>query len=208
MVRRFTGTSAISGGLAALMKTSATSPNTSRSRSTKAEYLGMAWNDFTRNQIVPFGEIPFYLGIGNHETIRPKDHAAFVAQFRASSICPTCARSACSTIQPIFSRSRTTTGSSTAWISSISTTRPRISLTRISLPGLKNAPLRFGEHADSHHRRGNARGAAGKHFEGPQHGSIQGWNGNRPSCLCGPSERREQRRQARVRIWPATRTIS
>ena len=48
---------------------------------TKAEYLGMAWNDFTRNQIVPFGEIPFYLGIGNHETIRPKDHAAFVAQF-------------------------------------------------------------------------------------------------------------------------------
>ncbi len=48
---------------------------------TKAEYLDMAWNDFTQNQIVPFGDIPFYLGIGNHETVRPKDHAAFVAQF-------------------------------------------------------------------------------------------------------------------------------
>jgi Calcineurin-like phosphoesterase len=48
---------------------------------TKAEYLDMAWNDFIQNQIVPFGEIPFYLGIGNHETIPPKDHAAFLAQF-------------------------------------------------------------------------------------------------------------------------------
>ena len=48
---------------------------------TKPEYLDMAWNDFTQNQIAPFGKIPFYLGIGNHETKAPKDHAAFVAQF-------------------------------------------------------------------------------------------------------------------------------
>ncbi len=48
---------------------------------TRAEYLDTAWDDFTRNQIVPFGNIPFYLGIGNHETVRPKNHAAFVAQF-------------------------------------------------------------------------------------------------------------------------------
>ncbi len=48
---------------------------------TKAEYLDMAWNDFIQNQIVPFGKVPFYLGIGNHETVPPKDHAAFLAQF-------------------------------------------------------------------------------------------------------------------------------
>jgi hypothetical protein len=47
----------------------------------KLEYQAMAWNDFTESQIVPFGDIPFYLGIGNHETIAPKDHAAFLAQF-------------------------------------------------------------------------------------------------------------------------------
>jgi hypothetical protein len=48
---------------------------------TRSEYLDMAWTDFTQNQIAPFGKIPFYLGIGNHETVAPKDHAAFVAQF-------------------------------------------------------------------------------------------------------------------------------
>jgi hypothetical protein len=48
---------------------------------TKAEYLDMAWDDFTRNQIAAFGDTPFYLGIGNHETVAPKNHDAFVARF-------------------------------------------------------------------------------------------------------------------------------
>jgi hypothetical protein len=48
---------------------------------TKDEYQAMAWDDFVRSQMAPFGDLPFYLGIGNHETIAPKDHAAFVAQF-------------------------------------------------------------------------------------------------------------------------------
>jgi hypothetical protein len=48
---------------------------------TKAEYEDMAWNDFIQNQIAPFGNVPFYLGIGNHETTPPMDHAAFLAQF-------------------------------------------------------------------------------------------------------------------------------
>jgi hypothetical protein len=47
----------------------------------KPEYLDMAWNDFTESQVAAFGTMPFYLGIGNHETIPPKDHAAFLAQF-------------------------------------------------------------------------------------------------------------------------------
>jgi hypothetical protein len=48
---------------------------------TEAEYLNMAWDDFTQNQMAAFGDTPFYLGIGNHEVIPPKDHAAFLAQF-------------------------------------------------------------------------------------------------------------------------------
>ncbi len=50
---------------------------------TKSEYLDMAWSDFIQNQIAPFDPVPFYLGIGNHETIAPKDHAAFLKQFRS-----------------------------------------------------------------------------------------------------------------------------
>jgi hypothetical protein len=56
---------------------------------TKLEYEEMAWNDFTQNQIVPFGNLPFYLGIGNHETTPPKDHAAFLAQFSSQLDLPT-----------------------------------------------------------------------------------------------------------------------
>jgi len=48
--------------------------------------LGMyekhAWDDFIENQITPWGDTPFFLGIGNHETTPPKNRAAFVEQFR------------------------------------------------------------------------------------------------------------------------------
>jgi hypothetical protein len=45
-----------------------------------------AWDDFKRNQIAPFENIPipFYLGIGNHETIPPKTRCEFVKAFAAS----------------------------------------------------------------------------------------------------------------------------
>jgi hypothetical protein len=48
---------------------------------TIAEYLGTAWVDFERNQIEPFGTMPFFLGIGNHETIAPKTREEFVSTF-------------------------------------------------------------------------------------------------------------------------------
>src|SRR5215470_16940694 len=41
-------------------------------RATIAEYLADAWNDAQQNQIEPFGDVPFFLGIGNHEVIPPK----------------------------------------------------------------------------------------------------------------------------------------
>ncbi len=44
-------------------------------------YERLAWSDFITNQIGPFGNMPFYLGIGNHEVIPPKTEDAFKRQF-------------------------------------------------------------------------------------------------------------------------------
>ncbi|MFY9561584.1 MAG: hypothetical protein WAQ52_15225 [Terriglobales bacterium] len=45
------------------------------------DYQNRAWDDFIENQIAPFGNTPFYLGIGNHETIPPKTRTEFLIQF-------------------------------------------------------------------------------------------------------------------------------
>jgi hypothetical protein len=44
-------------------------------------YLLNEWSDFIQNQIAPFGPLPFFLGIGNHETVKPKTKTEFVSQF-------------------------------------------------------------------------------------------------------------------------------
>ncbi len=46
-------------------------------------YLPRAWPDFIDHQIAAFGNVPFYVGIGNHETIPPKDKIQFRRQFAA-----------------------------------------------------------------------------------------------------------------------------
>ena len=48
-----------------------------------SDYESLAWDDFIENQIVPFEsmEIPFYVGIGNHEVVAPKTREQFVIQF-------------------------------------------------------------------------------------------------------------------------------
>lgn len=45
------------------------------------EYLRKAWDDFIQSQIKGFGDIPFYVGIGNHELYFPKTRSDFVSQF-------------------------------------------------------------------------------------------------------------------------------
>ena len=46
------------------------------------EYLSIAWQDFIDSQIAPFGSIPFFVGIGNHEVIPPaKTREGFLLQF-------------------------------------------------------------------------------------------------------------------------------
>jgi hypothetical protein len=44
-------------------------------------YLNMAWPDFVENQIKPWGVLPFFVGIGNHEMVPPKARDEFIAQF-------------------------------------------------------------------------------------------------------------------------------
>lgn len=44
-------------------------------------YERLAWFDFVEHQITPFGKLPFYVGIGNHEVIPPKDEDAFKRHF-------------------------------------------------------------------------------------------------------------------------------
>ena len=46
------------------------------------KYQRIAWDDFVQNQIKAFDGIPFYLGIGNHEVIPPKNEDAFKRSFR------------------------------------------------------------------------------------------------------------------------------
>jgi hypothetical protein len=44
-------------------------------------YEKEAWNDFIASQVAPFGKMPFFIGIGNHETVPPKSRAEFTLQF-------------------------------------------------------------------------------------------------------------------------------
>src|SRR5271170_5268485 len=49
---------------------------------TIAEYENIAWPDFVESQMNPFGSIPVFLGIGNHEIIPPyKTREDFLMQF-------------------------------------------------------------------------------------------------------------------------------
>jgi hypothetical protein len=45
------------------------------------DYENQAWSDFIESQTKPFGSMPFFLGIGNHETVPPKTRADFLVQF-------------------------------------------------------------------------------------------------------------------------------
>ena len=46
-----------------------------------ADYLINAWPDFISNQLQPFGQLPVYLSLGNHELIPPKTRDQLVVQF-------------------------------------------------------------------------------------------------------------------------------
>jgi hypothetical protein len=49
--------------------------------STISDYLAAAWPDFIQHQLKPFGDLPVFLAIGNHEMISPMTREKYVAQF-------------------------------------------------------------------------------------------------------------------------------
>jgi len=48
---------------------------------TFSDYFAAAWPDFIQHQVLPFGDLPVFLGIGNHELILPMTRPQYVAQF-------------------------------------------------------------------------------------------------------------------------------
>src|ERR1700686_4656455 len=44
-------------------------------------YLSAAWPDFITHQLDPFGDLPIFLGMGNHETVLPATREAWLIQF-------------------------------------------------------------------------------------------------------------------------------
>jgi hypothetical protein len=56
------------------------------------DYENAAWNDFIKYQLAPFGTMPVFLGIGNHETIPPKTREEYIAQFGEWLASPTLQR--------------------------------------------------------------------------------------------------------------------
>jgi hypothetical protein len=46
-----------------------------------SQYFTDAWPDFIQHQLVPFGDLPVFLGIGNHELVPPMNRQLYIAQF-------------------------------------------------------------------------------------------------------------------------------
>jgi hypothetical protein len=45
------------------------------------DYENSAWEDFITNQLLPFGDLPVFLGVGNHEFYPPKTRDELLEQF-------------------------------------------------------------------------------------------------------------------------------
>ncbi len=50
-------------------------------QATMPQYLAEAWPDFIQHQLVPFGKLPVFLSIGNHELVAPMTRTQYIAQF-------------------------------------------------------------------------------------------------------------------------------
>ncbi|MGO9517898.1 MAG: metallophosphoesterase [Candidatus Korobacteraceae bacterium] len=48
---------------------------------TMGDYLASAWPDFIQHQLKPFGDLPIFLTIGNHELVKPKTRPQYIEQF-------------------------------------------------------------------------------------------------------------------------------
>jgi len=49
--------------------------------STISNYLAAAWPDFIQHQLQPFGDLPVFLAMGNHELVAPMTRGRYIAEF-------------------------------------------------------------------------------------------------------------------------------
>jgi len=56
------------------------------------DYRRLAWQDFIKSRLVPFGPVPVFLAIGNHETESPKTREELLPQFARWFDAPVIAR--------------------------------------------------------------------------------------------------------------------
>jgi hypothetical protein len=50
-------------------------------QATITQYFADAWPDFIQHQLLPFGDLPVFLEIGNHELVPPMNRPQYIAQF-------------------------------------------------------------------------------------------------------------------------------
>ena len=50
-------------------------------QATITQYFAAAWPDFIQHQLLPFGDLPVFLEIGNHELVPPMNRLQYIAQF-------------------------------------------------------------------------------------------------------------------------------
>jgi len=84
------------------------------------DYEEIAWDDFIRNQITAYESFPFFLGIGNHETISPKTREQYIIQFADWLDAPKLREQRLRDDPFSHKLTTTTTGYKAEWISSIS----------------------------------------------------------------------------------------
>jgi hypothetical protein len=77
---------------------------------TVEDYRQIAWGDFIANQVAPFGRLPVFLGIGNHELYKSVDKALTAQQNVAKSRADFMAQFAYWLDRPQLRRSRTGDG--------------------------------------------------------------------------------------------------
>ena len=144
---------------------------------TISQYLSVAWDDFIEKQIVPFGDTPVFLGIGNHDTIPPKTREQLLIQFADWFD------------QPVLQKQRLSDDPRARKIATyfhwIQSNVDFINLDNATPDQFdpqqmtwfeKTLQLDLANRANSHHRGSHARSSPRQHFRKSRHGSILHWH--------------------------------
>ena len=167
---------------------------------TISDYENLAWQDFIDSQLAPFGKLPVFLAMGNHEAVPPKTReraSAAVCRLaeHAGDRAPAIAgRSARPSHEDLLPLDRARRGVLHAGQRHARPVRPRpVALVRA------RAGARLRRSQRGHDRGRHARGLAGQHRRVAQHAGFSGGNRERAARLCRLAAGAERGAQTRVR---------